>query len=110
MNIQHQNLAQGGWQKLTLVEQLANIGSEVERSIKWKNKGNQDYSKQAFERSLELFDLTLVDGKNGKRLSEIARARELWTDYFFGGNSYHSSDILWQKYFYPFNYAARIGK
>lgn len=107
MNIQHKNLASGRWNKLTLVEQIANIGSEVSRTINWKNKGKSDYFKLAFERALELIDLTLADPKNKERLKEIVRARELLIDYFYGQNSYNTSDESWQKYFYSFNYAAR---
>ena len=109
MSFQHQNLASGRWDELTTIEQMANIGSEVERSIKWKNKGNEKYARLAFERALELFDLTIDDPKNGPRLKEILRARELFADYFAGDNIYCSTDSSWQKYFYSYNYAARLG-
>ena len=68
MNFQHKELAAGKWNKLTLLEQLANIGSEVIRAINWRKKGNKEYSILAFERALELFDLTVSDPKNIKRL------------------------------------------
>lgn len=108
MNIQHQNLANGHWQELTLMEQMANIGSEVERTIKWKNKNNPDLAQNAFERALELFDLTIEDGKNIKRLKEVLRARELFADFFAEENIYHSTDKDWQKYFYSFGVAVRV--
>lgn len=94
------------WKKLSLLEQMANIGSEVYRTIKWKN--NADFAKKAFERALELFDLTITDKKNKKRLKEIIRARELFADYIVGENRYNSSDSQWQNYFYSFNFASRI--
>lgn len=109
MNYQHKNLAQGRWFELSLMEQMANIGSEVERAIAWKNKNNIDYSQKAFERALELLWLTIADEKNKKRLKELTRLREALNDYFFFANEYSSSDQLWQKYFYPFNYAVRLG-
>jgi hypothetical protein len=84
--IQHKGLAAGGWKKLSLIEQMANIGSEVERSITWKSRNNIDYFSKAFERSLELIDLTLSDEKNVHRLKEVARVREVLVDYFFGQN------------------------
>jgi len=107
MNLQHKNLAAGRWQKLSLLEQMANIGSEVERSIKWKNKNSPDYARNAFERALELFDLTIEDEKNIFRLKEVLRARELFADFFAGDNIYGSTDIEWHKYFYSFGLAAR---
>lgn len=108
MNYQHKTLAAGHWKKFNLLEQLANVGSEVERAISWREKGNKDYSQRAFERALELLDLTMADAKNKKRLKEITRVRELLVDYFWGENYFGSTDELWRKYFYPLTYAARI--
>lgn len=107
MEYQHKNLAEGRWRGLTFFEQMANIGSEVERAIKWKNKGNAEYSRMAFERALELLDLTMDNKKSGSRLKELARVRETLADYFVFENIYGSSDEKWQKYFYVFNFAAR---
>lgn len=108
VNYQHKDLAAGRWFELTLIEQLANVGSEVERTILWKEKNNPEYSQLAFERALELLDLTLADAKNKKRLKELARVREALVDYFAFDNQYSSSDELWRKYFYAFNYAAAL--
>jgi hypothetical protein len=87
---------------------MANIGSEVERSINWSEKGNAEYSQMAFERALELLDLTIVDKKNINRLKELTRLRETLADYFIFENIYKSSSKSFQNYFYAFNYAASI--
>jgi len=108
MNYQHQKLASGKWEKLSFFEQMANIGSEIGRTISWRNKKNKIYSKGAFKRAVELLALTISDSKNQKRLRELTRLREAMIDYFFGENEFSSSDKLWHNYFYPFNYAARI--
>ena len=108
MSFQHQGLVFGRWQKLSFFDQMANIGSEVERAISWRNKDNDLYSRKAAERVLELLFLTIADLKNRNRLKELTRLYEVLVDYFFGQNQYSSSDLLWQKYFYAFNYAARI--
>jgi len=108
MNYQHKELANGRWFKLSLIEQMANIGSEVFRAINWRQKGDNNYARMAFERALELFDLTVEDSKNKYRLKEVLRSRELFCDFFVGDNLYHSTDESWQKYFYSFNYAARL--
>lgn len=110
MNFQHKQLASGRWNKLTFFEQMANIGSEVERAISWKNKDNPEYSRLALERALELIDLTVADQKNRKRLKEILRVREMLADYFSFSNEYQSKDRDWQKYFLAFNFAARINR
>lgn len=106
MNYQHQKLAAGKWRKMSFFEQMANIGSEVFRTIKWKGKDKEN-SRLAFERALELFDLTLTDPKNKKGLKEIARAREIFVDFILK-NTYHSTEKSWHNYFYAFNYAARL--
>ena len=107
MSFQHKELAAGKWNALSFVEQMANIGSEVERTISWRKKNNQEYSNLAFDRSLELLDLTLADKKNKGRLKELSRVREALADHFFFDNSYQSTDQSWQNYFLAFNFAAR---
>lgn len=107
MSYQHQSLADGGWGRLTFVEQMANIGSEVERALHWRVKNNRDYSQKAFERALELIDLTLGNASTFPCRKELARVREAWVDYFFGSNQYRSTEDSWKKYFLQFAFAAR---
>jgi len=107
MNSQHQGLSAERWAGFSLYEQMANIGSEVERAINWQAKGNKEYSRLAFFRSLELVDLTLKDGKHRSHLREFTRLRECLVDFFAGDKAYGSTADNWRKYFYPFNYAAR---
>lgn len=95
------------WSSLTFAEQMANIGSEVERSIKWKEKGKEKHSEKAFFRAIELFNLTLSHSKIAPQLREVSRSRELFSDYFWGENIYKSTKESWQKYFKQFNYLAR---
>ncbi len=106
MNYQHKNLAAGRWQTMSFFEQMANVGSEVERAINWREK-KKEYSQLAFERALELLDLTLADEKNRGRLKELFRLREVLADYFSFDNIYGSTDQKWRNYFYAFNFAAR---
>ena len=107
MSYQHKNLAAGRWNELSFLEQMANVGSEVERALNWKTKRNVIYSQKAFERALELMDLILDSVKSFTRLKEIARLREAIVDYFFGTNQFMSTETLWKKYFSNFTYAAR---
>lgn len=108
VEFQHKQLADGHWQKLSFFEQMANVGSEVERAISWREKQNLEYSRMAFDRALELLDLTTDDAKNKTKLRELFRLREVLADYFYSSNSFSSSDTLWHNYFYPFNWAARL--
>lgn len=110
MNIQHKNLAAGQWQKLTLIQQLANIGSEVFRAINWKKKERSDFSQRAFFRALELIDLSLENKNSYARLKELSRLRSVLIDYFVGENEFKSQEKSIEKYFYSFTYAANIKK
>ena len=105
--IHHKNLDQQKWFSLPLAEQMANIGSEANRTIIWKNKGITKYANSAFERFLELIDLTVEDSKNKHRLKEILRVREMFANWYLGGNQYGSTERLWQNYFLAYNYLAR---
>ena len=107
MTYQHKDLAAGRWQRLTFFEQMANVGSEVERSLNWRTRKQPAYAQRAFERALELIDLTLAGAGSPPRLRELARVREALVDDFAGSNQYASSDVSWRRYFSPFTYAAR---
>lgn len=107
MSYQHQQLAAGRWSQLSFLEQMANIGSEVERALTWRAKDRADYCLRAAERALELFDFSLDSTKQLTKLKEIARAREAVVDFFYGSNQYGSTDALFRRYFLPFAYAAR---
>src|SRR4030066_903232 len=107
MSYQHRGLASGRWNQLSFFEQMANIGSEVERALNWRAKNTQ-YSQLAFERALELLDLTICGEKKPSRLKELSRLREVLADYFCGDNTYQSSEQNWRGYFYAFNHAAAL--
>lgn len=109
MTAKHRELAAGRWFDLPLVEQMANIGSEVERTISWRGRNTKN-SDTAFDRSLELLDLTIADPRHRRRLRELTRLREALADYFVFDNGYGSTDVAWQKYFQAFTYAVAIRK
>lgn len=104
----HQDLAAGRWRQLSLLEQMANIGSEVGRAINARDQHNEERAISASYRALELFDLSLNDPKLKHRLKEIARARECFADFFFGENQYAFTGEWWQKYFLDFAVATRM--
>lgn len=101
-NYLHKELAEGRWQKFSLAEQLANIGSEVGRAAKWQNR-DRNIFEGAVIRALELFDLTLNDQRWRGRLREIARLRELFL-YAADNDEKEYKTTLYdlEKYFMPF--------
>jgi hypothetical protein len=105
---QHASLAEGRWQTFSLMEQLANVGSEVERALNWRNKNNPEYSRLAFLRALELLNLTIADPRHRQRLRELTRLREALLDYFLGDNTFRSTEKSWRRYFHGFAYASAL--
>ena len=107
MSPEHKQLAAGQWNQLSFLEQMAHIGSEVERALNWQAKNNFPYCQKAFSRALELTDLALERAPTFPRRKELARVREALVDYFFGENQFKSTEASWRKYFFHFTYAAR---
>lgn len=105
--VYHKGLTPERWFALGILDQMANIGSEVFRAISWRER-NAEYSRNALYRALELIDLTVEDPKNVDRLKEILRVREALVDFFLYDNVYGSSNEQWQKYFHAFNLAANL--
>lgn len=104
----HAGLAAGRWQTLTLVEQLANIGSDVDRAIRADCAGKIARRDAAIDRALELFDLTAADDRwRGHRRREVLRAREEFCRLFFTEDVPSGSAAGLSKYFLYFAIAAR---
>ena len=105
----HAELAAGRWQELSLAEQLANVGAEVGRMRRRRGPGEL-VAQPAFERALELLDLTLADPRWRGRRREIARAREVLCDTAFGGREYGATLEDLDRYFLDFAVLARRGR
>lgn len=108
MTYLHASLAAGRWRTLPLVEQLANVGSDVARAARWHGK-NPERCEQAFLRALELLDLTIEDARWKGRRKELLRARELLCDAMQGGTTYGSDLSSLDRYFFHFAVASRAG-
>ena len=105
----HKGAAAGGWAKLDLIEQLANVGSEVERAIRAHETGRAGRFEGALARALELFDLTAADPRwHGHRCQEVLRAREEFCRLFFDPDVPPDSAEGLRRYFFGFAYAARM--
>ena len=105
----HKRAAAGAWGRLELVEQLGNVGSEVDRAIRAHQAGRAGRFESALERALELFDLTAADPRwHGHRCQEILRAREEFCRLFFDPDVPSGSAEGLRKYFFGFGHAARM--
>jgi hypothetical protein len=104
----HATLASGRWYTMTLAEQLGNVGSDYERALRWKQKGNTKFFENAFARMLELLDLTIADPRwRNHRLRELCQLRELICDELSNDVREYPDSRDFKDYFYFFAYTAR---
>ncbi len=105
----HKELTPERWHTFSLFMQLANVGMDVARAFDWRRRGDNNQSQKAFDRAMELLDLTIFDPKNrGSKRKELCRVREALKDFFLCDNEYNTSEEFWNQYFYDFNYAAAL--
>ena len=95
------------WAAMDFIPQMANIGSEVGRTLKWKQKGNISLAKNAFIRALDLFDLTIEVGRNNESrssrdsmLREVLMARDQFCEEYLSedNNAIAPSDRYFSKF------------
>jgi hypothetical protein len=104
----HAGLAEGRWSRLTLAEQLAHVGSEVDRAIVAWEAQRADRFERALARALELFDLTARDDRwRGHRRREILRSREEFCRLFFEDHPPDGAAHSLRGYFLRFAVLAR---
>jgi hypothetical protein len=98
------------WQKMTILEQIGNIGSEVGRAISAERRGDETSKDSAIARALDLFNAT-SDGlarQKSPRLREVLRARDQFLSLFFDDNFAEADKV--ENYFMQFAIAARSGR
>ena len=93
---------------MSLMEQLGNIGSEVDRALRAYSLGKGDRFERALDRALELFDLTAADPRLAlHQRREILRAREQFCRVFFDDTAESDLGAYLTRYFLQFAVAAR---
>ena len=99
------NVDRDRWRRLSLLEQMGNIGSEVGRTIKAKKRG--DDFEPALIRALDLFDATVepLIADKSHRAKEVLRARDQFLHAL-----YTREDDKIEEYFMQFALAARRGR
>jgi hypothetical protein len=97
------------WRKLSFIEQMANLGADVGRTINWHNKDIK-LSNNFYFIALELWNLTMNDTKNKKSLKELRLKKKTFVNWFTGKNLNHKVIENLENYFYQFNLAARLNR
>jgi hypothetical protein len=94
------------WAKLSMFEQMGNIGSEVGRTLKAKRAGDERRMQAAFYRGLDLIDASaqIWSAKPNPRLRELLRSREEFVRVILTDQD----DTLLERYFMNFAVAARL--
>lgn len=96
------------WFKMSICEQLGNVGSEVGRAVKRLDEGKEILMKKCLDRAFKLLDLTIADTRwQTYRQKELKMAREVLADTFYGNREYGDTPEKLEKYFYEFALAAR---
>lgn len=96
------------WSKMTIFEQMGNIGSEVGRAVSAKKRGKDKWMRSAYYRGIDLFNITAQQWakSNPSRLRELLYARDQFTKYIEDGEE----DPTLEQYFFQFALVARKGK
>jgi len=93
------------WAKMTMYEQMGNIGSEVGRALAAKRRGDKQRMQGALYRGLDLFDVTaeLWAKQKTPRTRELLLAREQFVEAIITDKN----DDKLEDYFMRFALAAR---
>ena len=92
------------WFEMPIALQISNVGSEVARAIKYKNKNENEKACRFCQKAVELLKLTEEDPKNVHRRGELSFAIEELEDYFIGNNVYNTNDEMLRRYYDAFLY------
>ena len=99
----------GKWHQMSFLQQYANLGTEICRTIKAKESNDTPRFEEAAQRMFELFYMT-VDActrkKTPGKLKETLRAKEVTLDFLYGDNLYSSSPKNFESYFFTISVLA----
>lgn len=96
------------WANMSVLEQMANIYSEVGRTIKAKNAGDEQKFQAALARVLDLFAATIETLNNQKspRMREVLLAKYQFLGLFYARRR-QEDPVSLERYFMQFAIAAR---
>ena len=99
------------WARLSIFEQMGNIGSEVWRAITAKQQGRSEDCQQAVIRALDLFSATVepLIAEHSARAKEVLRAKEQFLEAIYGEESQEFFQSL-NQYFFQYAVAARLAR
>ena len=90
------------WFSMPVSMQISNVGSEVARAIRYKNKGDQQKATNFCNKAIDFLRIIEKDPKNAHRKGEFDFCIEELTDYFLGTNEYQTTDSMLTAYYDAF--------
>ena len=84
--------------------QISNVGSEVQRALRWRKAGNRQREIAFCEKAIEFLTAMQQDPKNKHRIGELDACIEELRDFFLGDNEYHTSEETLIRYYDAFLY------
>lgn len=100
------------WAKLSIIDQMGNISSEVGRSFNARRQGQAENENLAMVRALDLFDAT-IDGlvaSKSIRSKEVLRSKDQYLSALLNPNFDENAGASIEKYFMQFAIASRLNK
>ena len=98
----HPSLTVEKWQAMPWDKRLLNILSELVRAKNWIKGNNQEYANLSLERALELIDLTIESGMDGKSRffpRELLRLREILAGFYIAPSKNYEEFLVLMKSF-----------
>ena len=90
------------WFKMSVGLQISNIGSEVHRAIRYRNKNQQEKAERFCIKAIQLLERSKRDPKNSGRVGELEFAIEELVDFFLGNNIYETTEASLIRYYDAF--------
>lgn len=90
------------WFEMPVWMQISNIGSEVERAIKWKKRGDEKKAANFCNKAIDFWRMSEADPKNKHRIREFQCAIDELADFFLGENLYQTTEETLTRYYDAF--------
>ena len=90
------------WFRMPIGVQLSNVGSEVNRAIRWKNRNDKQKAAIFCKKAIEYLGIIRSDPKNIHRKEELNEAINELQDYFMGENIYQATEEVLMRYYDSF--------
>ncbi|MBI3306772.1 MAG: hypothetical protein HYZ84_03055 [Candidatus Omnitrophica bacterium] len=98
----HPSLTIERWRTISLDKRLLHILSELGRAKNWIQENNQEYANLSLERALELIDLTIESGVEGKSRffpRELLRLRKTLAEVYVSPSKDYEEFLTLMKSF-----------